>query len=372
MEWRVTLYCVSSHLPGRCILHADADRFYFAVEAIERPELALLDRPVIIGHDPRQAPRAVVTTANDPARALGIDSGLSCRVALGRAPNAVFVAPRMDIYREYSRRLMVALRSATDTLEQLSVDEAWINWDKHGFDLGSAIDLRGHIREVTGLSVSVGVAPSKLLAKMATESAKATQQGALVIAPAEVSAFLGPLPVESLWGVGPKTAGRLRSLGLVTIGAVADTALNQLQAAFGPRHGRVLAEHSRGIDHSELAPIRPPKSFSAERTFQSDVTDRAELWETMQHQARNLAERLERRGLSASEIAVKLRYADWEDLVRQASLPTPTTSAVILAQAAAVLMRRAWDKNRPLRLLGMRVSRFSAQGEPYQLEIPWA
>lgn len=341
------------------------------MEALERPELAESDRPVIIGHDPRQAPRAVVTTANDAARALGIDSGQSCRVALSRAPNALFVQPRHELYREYSRRLMAALREGTPLLEQLSVDEAWLDWREPGFDHLAARALRDRVRERTGLSVSVGVAPCKLLAKMATEAAKALPDRVLVISPGAETSFLDPLPVESLWGVGPKTAARLRGLGLQTVGAIARADAAWLQGELGPRHGQMLALHSRGIDDSELSAVRQPKSFSAERTFQSDVRDRAELWRTIQEQASRVSERLARRSLLASEVAVKLRYADWEDLVRQMRLPSPTASAEAIAEAAAVLMRRTWDRNRPLRLLGVRVSRFAELGEPYQMEIPW-
>jgi DNA polymerase-4 len=360
---------VSGELNDRCILHADADKFYFAVEAVERPELASLDRPVIIGHDPREFGRGVVTTCNEAARALGIDSGMSCRVALSRAPNAMFLQPRFDIYHDYSKRLMSVLRSATQTFEQLSVDEAWLDWRAHGFASGPALALRERVRDETGLSVSVGVAPTKLLAKMATEAAKKTADRVLVVPPAEVRPFLDPLPVEALWGVGPKTAARLRTLGLETVGSIATASLERLQESFGPRHGRILADHSRGLDESELTPVRAPKSFSTERTFASDVLDRAELWRTMQRQSSSLAERLKRRGLVATEVAVKLRYADWEDLVRQTRLPAPSAEAEIIASAAAALMRRAWDRERALRLLGVRVSRFAEVGEPFQLEM---
>ena len=162
---------------------------------------------------------------------------------------------------EYSRRLMAALRSETDRLEQLSVDEAWLNWQAYGFDSISAMSLRAHVRDATGLSVSVGVAPTKLLAKMATEAAKATSDRVLVVTPEGVQAFLQPLPVESLWGVGPKTANRLRSLGLETVGAIAAASIDRLQDSFGPRHGRILADHSRGLDESQLhAPVRAPKA----------------------------------------------------------------------------------------------------------------
>src|SRR6266516_5238537 len=157
---------------GPCILHADADRFYFAVEVLERPELASLGRPVIIGHDPREAPRAIVTTANDTARRLGIVSGMAGARALQLAANAVFIPPRHELYSQYSRRLMAALRTETATLQQLSIDEAWLDWSNRGFEPALAVAMRARLAAETGLSVSLGVAGSKLMAKMATEAAK--------------------------------------------------------------------------------------------------------------------------------------------------------------------------------------------------------
>lgn len=353
-----------------CILHADADRFYFAVEALERPELASDPRPIIVGSDPRDSPRAVVTTANDAARRLGIDSGLSCRVALSRAPDALFLPPRFSIYRDYSLRLMEILRGASPSVEQLSVDEAWLDWGEHGFARESAIALRRLVHDGTGLSVSIGVASSKLLAKMATEQAKATADHVLVVSPGGESDFLDELAVEALWGVGPKTAERLRGLGLETIGQIAATPVSQLVASFGPTHGQVLADHSRGIDRSTLAPVRQAKSYSAERTFQTDTADRAELWATIQRQAGELSARLERKGLTASEVGFKIRYADWVDLTRQTRLAYPTTSAELIARAAADLMRKHWERGRAVRLIGVRVSALQDATAPSQLLMP--
>jgi DNA polymerase-4 len=353
-----------------CFLHADADRFYFAVEALERPELASDPRPIIVGHDPRESPRAVVTTANDAARGLGIDSGLSCRVALTRAPDALFLPPRFPIYREYSLRLMETLRAASPSVEQLSVDEAWLDWTEHGFSHEAACDLRQRVREVTGLSVSVGVATSKLLAKMATEQAKSSPDHVKVVPTGGEDQFLEPLPVNALWGVGPKTAERLRGLGLETIGQIAGTPVAQLIAQFGPIHGRVLADHSHGIDRSILAPVRQAKSYSAERTFQTDTADRTELWATIQRQAQELGARLIRMGLTAREVGFKIRYADWVDLTRQSRLAYPTASAEIIAHVAADLMRKHWERGREIRLIGIRVSALQSATDPAQLTLP--
>src|SRR3954453_4546286 len=157
---------------SRCIAHCDADRFYFAVEAIERPELASDPRPIVIGHDPRTAPRSIVTTANDAARAVGIGSAMSAAVALRMAPSALFGPPRHELYRSYSDRLMAILRDASLVVETLSIDEAWLDWSAHGFAEASARAIRALVLQETGLSISIGVASSKLVAKMATEAAK--------------------------------------------------------------------------------------------------------------------------------------------------------------------------------------------------------
>lgn len=356
--------------PNRCILHADADRFFFAVEVLERPELAATTRPVIVGHDPRRAPRAIVTTANDAARRLGINSGLSGARALSLAPDALFVPPRHELYQRYSARLMAVLRAETPVLQQLSIDEAWLDWTDHGFGPTPARALRRRVLEQTGLSVSLGVAPSKLVAKMATEAAKETEARLWVVEPGGEPAFLQALPIRALWGVGPKTAARLQALGLETIGQIAAVPLERLTEEFGAAHGRALFEHSRGRDDSELRPERDPKSYSAEHTFQSDTRDRAELWEVLRRQATRVAERLRRDRLCAGEVAIKLRYADWTSLTRQIRLAPPSDREEVLAQTAALLMRRHWESARPVRLIGLRAGRLRPSDAPTQLLMP--
>ena len=352
----------------RCIAHCDADRFFFAVEALERPELARTDRPVVVGHDPRDAPRAIVTTANDAARALGIGSGMSGARALRLAPAALFVPPRHDLYRAYSERLMAALRAASPLVQALSIDEAWLAWDHHGWDPAAARALREAVQARTGLSISVGVAASKLVAKMATEAAK--PGGVRVVTPGDEAVFLAPLPVRALFGVGPRTAERLAEAGLVEIGDLARCSPTELVRLLGRSHGTGLWERARGIDRSELRAEREPKSYSAEHTFQQDTRDRALLWDELRAQADEVAGRLRSDRLLAGEVAIKLRYANFETASRQLRLATPTNAPEALAVAAASLMRRHWDRARAIRLIGLRAARFTPAGAPVQLPLP--
>jgi DNA polymerase-4 len=352
----------------RCIAHCDADRFYYAVEALERPELAADNRPVVVGHDPRTSPRSIVTTANDAARALGISSGMSAGIALRLAPNALFVAPRHELYRGYSERLMALLREASPVVETLSIDEAWIDWSHHGYVEASAVALRERVLATTGLSISIGVASSKLVGKMATESAK--PGGVRVIRPGEEAAFLAPMPVRALFGVGPKTAERLAEAGIDTIGDIAGRPRERLVELLGVSHGGGLWERSQGRDDSPLEPERAARSYSAEHTFPYDTLDRRALWAEVKSQAAELATRLRSERLHAGEVAIKLRYASFETLTRQTRLPLPTDSGDEIALAAAALMRRHWDKARAVRLIGVRAARLLPAERPVQLPLP--
>jgi len=356
-----------SQLATRCIAHCDADRFYFAVEALERPELATESRPVVIGSDPRRAPRAVVTTANDAARARGINSGVSAACALRLAPDALFISPRHDVYRAYSARLMAVLRQASPVVQPLSIDEAWLEWAEYGFDPAAAHALRQRVLARTGLSISVGVASSKLVAKMATETAK--PGGVRVVAPGQEAEFLSPQPVRALFGVGPRTAERLAAASVVTIGELAAQSPEQLVELFGQNHGLSLWERAHGVDLSELHPHREPKSYSAEHTFQRDTGDRHVLWAELRAQASEVGGRLQGDRLLAAEVAIKLRYANFETVTRQVRLPAPTAAPEALADAAGLLMRRHWDRSRPIRLIGLRAARFSLADRPVQLSL---
>src|SRR5438067_4556051 len=236
---------------------------YFSVEALETPGLADDSRAVIISVDPREYPRAVVTTANAMARSLGITSGMStamaARLAREQGIEVVFVAPRHDVYAAYSRRLMDVLRTETPLLEQRSIDEAALDWRHHGFVSQPVMALRQRIIDEIGLSVSFGVAPTLLVAKMASEAAKAREDHVYVVFPGQAEAFLAPLSVRLLVGIGPKSEARLRGFEISTIGDLAARPLEWLVDQVGAAYGRSLHRASRGQDESTLVGERNTK-----------------------------------------------------------------------------------------------------------------
>ncbi len=347
----------------RAYLHCDVDKMFYSVEAIERPELADDPRPVIVGWDPSTAPRGIATTANAAARALGISSGLSTsiarRLAHAAGTEAVFIPPRHELYRRYSRRLIELLRTETPLLEQRSIDEAALDWSHHGFDASPVARLRARILGEIGLSVSCGLATNLLVAKIASEVAKERESHLCVVPPGDEAAFLAPLPIRALVGIGPKTEARLRRRGVERIGALASLPLDELVTRFGAASGRYLHRASRGEDDSGLAVAHASKSISAEHTFSADTRDPRELWRRLRAQTEEVAQRLRTEGLVAGEVAVKLRYANWETITRQMRLGAPTDDARVLASGAAALMRRHWDQRRPVRLVGLRAARLS-------------
>jgi DNA polymerase IV len=346
---------------------------YYSVEALETPALADEARAVIIGADPRDYPRGIVTTANGVARSVGITSGMSTaiatRIARERGIEVVFIAPRHDVYGKYSRRLMDLLRSETPLLEQRSIDEAALDWRDHGFDSEPVLQLRRRVLEEIGLSVSFGVASTLLVAKMASEVAKTYDDHVCIVRPSREAAFLAPLSVRALVGIGPKSEARLRGFEISTIGDLAQRPLEWLVDQFGSSYGRYLHRASRGEDDSTLVGEHTYKSISAEHTFARDTADCGEIWRRLQAQAREVAERLRDEDLVASEVAIKLRYGvTWETITRQQRLGSPTADANVLAAGAAALMRKAWTR-RPIRLIGLRASRLDAPREAIQLPL---
>lgn len=360
--------------PVPVYLHCDVDKMFYAVEALENPALAADPRVVIISVDPREYPRAVVTTANGVARGLGINSGMSTaiatRVAREHGLEVVYVAPRHEVYGRYSKRLMELLRTETPLLEQRSIDEAALDWSHHGYALSPVLAVRQRVLDEIGLSVSFGVASTLLVAKMASEVAKSVDSHVTVVQPGEAAAFLAPLSVRALVGVGPKTEVRLRGNQIETIGDLAQQRLEQLVEQFGPAYGRYLHQASRGEDESTLVGEHTYKSVSAEHTFARDTADRAEIWQRLQAQARDVAARLRHEDLVAGEVAIKLRYGvTWETITRQQRLGVPTDDASVLAAGAAALMRRSWTR-RPIRLIGLRAGKLAPAHPHTQFPLP--
>jgi DNA polymerase-4 len=356
-------------------LHCDVDKMFFSVEALESPGLAEERRAVIVGLDPREYPRAVVTTANGVARDIGINSGMSTaiatRIAREHGIEVVFVRPRHDLYSQYSRRLMELLRSETPLLERRSIDEAALDWRHHGFFREPVVRLRRRILDEIGLSVSFGVARTLLVAKIASEVAKAASDHVCVVGPGEEAVFLAPMAVRALVGIGPKSEARLRGFGITTIGQVAERTLEWLVDQFGSAYGRYLYSASRGDDDSSLVGEHTYKSVSAEHTFARDTVDRRQIWRMLQSQAADVAQRLKGERLLAGEVAIKLRYGvTWETITRQQRLGAPTDDAAVLAAGAAALMRKAWTR-RPIRLIGLRAGRLEpARDGAVQLTFP--
>jgi DNA polymerase-4 len=250
------------------------------------------------------------------------------------------------------------------------VDEAACDWSHRGFDEDAALALRAKVLAETGLSVSIGLSRTPLVSKMATEFAKSRDDHLFVVRPGEEPDFLWPQPIRALLWVGPKTEARLLAAEIDTIGELAATPMERLTELFGSSHGQYLYDASRGIDRSELVAERVSKSVSAEHTFARDTADRAVLWAQLQDQAAEVARRMAHEGMQSQEVAIKLRYSNWETLTRQMKLSEPTVEPEVLAQGAATLMKRHWDQRRFIRLIGLRAGRLTPIGGDVQPALP--
>jgi len=334
----------------RAIIHLDLDAFYAAVEVLENPDLA--GKPVVVGGRPEE--RGVVAAASYPAREFGVRSAMPMSRALSLCPEAIVLPPRHGLYRDYSRRVMAILRQTSPLVEQMSIDEAYLDlteqvptWEA---SIEVARELQAQIKKGCGLSASLGVATNKLVAKVASDRDK--PGGLTVVRPGEEAAFLAPLPVRVLWGVGPVTAEKLAAMGVTTVGQLARLSEEELWAQFG-RRGAEMAQAARGIDERPVVTEHEAKSVSQETTFPRDLTDvealREQLWQLSQGMARRL-KKVER---AAGTVAIKLRYADFITLTRQTTLAVPTDDERVIYQAAVALLDRAWKRGRPVRLLGV-------------------
>ncbi len=334
----------------RAIIHLDLDAFYAAVETLENPDLAT--RPLIIGGQPGE--RGVVMTASYAARAFGVHSGSPVSRALKLCPQAIVLPPRHRLYRDYSRRVMAILRQASPLVEQLSIDEAYVDqtegvaaWEEA---VASARGIQAQVEGEVGLSASLGVASNKLLAKVASDQDK--PGGLTVVRPGEGAAFLAPLSVRVLWGIGPVTARKLAEMEVTTVGQLAGVSQDTLRARFG-RHGASMARQARGIDERPVVTEREAKSVSQETTFSHDLRDAQALRQHLWRLSKGVARRLQRAELAAGTVTLKLRYADFSTLTRQTTLDVPTDDEREIYRAALALLRRAWQRGRPVRLLGV-------------------
>ena len=334
--------------PMRTIIHADLDAFYASVEIRDNPSLA--GRPVIVGGGPGD--RGVVSAASYEARRFGVHSAMPLRTAARLCPDGVFLPGRFDRYTEASRQVMGIFDSYTPLVEPISLDEAFL--DVTGAPAGDgetiARTLKARVRDEVGLVLSVGVATNKLVAKVASDLEK--PDGLVIVAPGEEAAFLAPLRVSRLWGVGPRVRQALADYGVTTIGQLAAVPEPTLRRRFG-RFGPDLAHRARGIDPSPVVSGHAPKSIGHEHTFDADVVDRAGLESTLLWLSDSVARRLRRHKLAAGGVQLKLRYEGFETLTRQATLPHPTTDAQIILEVAHRLLDKALEPGRAVRLIGI-------------------
>jgi DNA polymerase-4 len=334
----------------RAIVHLDLDAFFAAVEVLENPELA--GKPVLVGGSP--AGRGVVTSASYPARAFGIHSAMPMYKALHLCPDAVVVAPRFGAYRDYSRRVMAILYATSAAVEQMSIDEACLDLTEQVQQWEECVAIAGRIqrlvREEVGLSASLGVATNKLVAKVASDRDK--PGGLRIVPPGEEAAFLAPLPVRVLWGIGPVTAAKLAGMGIETVGQLAQQPESELALLFGRQAG-AMVRRAQGIDRRPVVTERDVKSVSQETTFDHDISDARILQGQLQRLSRGVARRLQRAEVAAGTIAIKVRYGDFSTFSRQMRLMAPTDDEQEIYRAALALWQRAWQRGRPVRLLGV-------------------
>ncbi|NLT73084.1 MAG: DNA polymerase IV [Chloroflexi bacterium] len=343
---------------NRQIVHVDLDAFFASVECLLNP--SLVGKPLLVGGAP--GGRGVVSAASYEARARGVRSAMPMAQALRLCPEAVRVPPRHGTYGHYSRAVMALLAEYTPVVEQVSIDEAFLDLSGteglHGPAEDVARAIQGRVQAEHGLPCSLGVATNKLVAKIACSQGK--PRGLVVVPPGGEAAFLAPLSIESLWGVGEATGKRLRALGIDTVGDLASWTEASLRSLFGEA-GTQLFRAAHGIDESPVSPDRERRSYSHERTFASDESDVAHVRRTILAMSDDLAAQLRRDGTVAQTVRLKLRSRDFTTYTRQVRLEHPTDVADEICSAATALLEENWDR-RSLRLVGVGVTDLLGHG----------
>lgn len=349
----------------RRILHIDMDAFFVAVERVLDPSLK--GRPVIVGGDPNG--RGVVAAASYEARRYGVRSAMPMARARRLCPHAVFIRGRHHLYAQVAERVLEVLRRYSPVVEPLSIDEAYVDLTGcerlHGPAMPAAERIREDILREVGISASIGISTSRLVSKVASKMAKPA--GILEVRPGHEAAFLAPLPVEVLPGVGPRTSQTLRLLHITTVGDLANADPFLLRGALG-QMGRILALRARGVDAAPVEPeSAPPRSIGREVTFQRDTLERRQLAAALWRLSEQVGRALRRRGLRAWRVQMKLRYSDFVTITRWASLAEPTDMDHEIFAHAHTLMERALERRVRVRLLGVGVSGLTS--EPWQLPL---
>jgi len=349
----------------RTILHIDLDAFFCAVEENQNPSLR--GKPFAVGGKPEE--RGVVASCSYAARRMGVRSAMPMGRALRLSPGLIIVPSRHHLYSDVSHQVMERLRELTPLVEQISIDEAFLDIsDIQESPESLAHKLQSRIRDELQLPCSIGIASNKLLAKTATEVGKALRlreikangetkpPNAVTVVPyGEEPAFLAPLPADMLWGVGPKTSARLTELGIHTIGDIAKWPESELIRMFG-ENGRDLARHSKGIDDRPITTEHETKSISQEVTFSKDVRDDLVLQKTIHEMSAEVAAQLRRNNLAGRTIKLKIRWPDFTTLTRQTTLSSPTDRDHEIEKNALELMKTVRKPHQAVRLIGVGVT----------------
>ena len=368
----------------RTILHLDLDAFFCSVEETQNPDLR--GKPFAVGGKPNE--RGVVASCSYAARALGVRSAMPMSRALQLCRNLIVVSGRHKLYGEYSEKVMSKLRDLTPLVEQISIDEAFLDIsDMSEPPARIALTLQAGIKNELHLPSSIGIASNKLVAKIATEVGKKSARpsvlpkdhrddvsgaiaqskdkfvgppfGLTIVPAGEEAKFLNPLPADMLWGVGPKTSARLTELGIHTIGDIARWPESEMTNLFG-ENGRDLWRHAQGIDNRPIVTESETKSISQEITFNVDIRDDKTLEKTLREQSREVARQLRKNDLAGKTVKLKIRWPDFTTLTRQTTLPTSTDNEDEIFHASVKLMKTVRKPNQAVRLIGVGVSGLGA------------
>jgi DNA polymerase-4 len=349
----------------RKIIHVDLDAFFCAVEEQRNPSLK--GKPFAVGGRPDE--RGVVASCSYPARRYGIRSAMPMSRAIKLCPELIIVPTNHREYGIVSHRIFSRLGQITDQIEQISIDEAFLDVTNSPQEAEEiAVDTQKIIRDEFGLSATLGVASNKLVAKIATDFGKSAHVGnsppnaITVVKPGEEAIFLAPLPAEALWGVGPKTAEKLAEMGIYTIGDIASWPHEELVKRFG-RHGDSLSKFSKGLDDSPITTTHVVKSISCETTFAKDTCDRKFIEKIITSFSDRLSVNLKEDNLVGVTVKIKIRWSDFTTLTRQSTIEIPTDKSQEIYAISIKLLNWLWDGKRPIRLVGVGVSNLTSPKE---------
>ena len=334
------------------------DAFFAAVELKRHPEL--IGKPVVIGGSGDPTKRGVASTASYEARKFGIHSAMPLKTAYNLCPHAVFLPVDYEAYSKESQKIKEILRSFTPLMEDVGIDEAFL--DISGIDKPSeeiAKEIKGQIKNETGLTCSIGIAPNKLVAKIASDMEK--PDGITIILQNDIEYILHPLPVRKVWGIGPKTEAHLKDMNIETIGKLASLPLEVLIDRFGSSYGNYLYHASRGIDDSPLITHWEPKSISRETTFQKDVSNWQFIAKSLAELTRDVVAEMKENGFKARTVTVKIRFSDFETLTRSHTIHEPTDSEEDIRKATFACLKRI-ELKKKVRLVGVRAIHLERKG----------